>query len=421
MSITGPGTKLSGREFDVATVRADFPILSRKINDHPLVYLDNAATTQKPRQVIDAISNYYEQTNSNVHRGVHTLSIEATDAYEVARAKVAKFINAPRPETVIWTRNTSESLNLVAATWADKNVGEGDNIVITAMEHHSNIVPWQQLAARKHAELRYLAAGKDGLLDMANIESIIDSRTKIVSATHISNVLGTVNPVAELANRAHEVGAVILIDAAQSVPHMAVDVQAIDADFLCFSAHKMLGPTGIGVLYGKYDLLDEMPPFMFGGDMILEVTYEDAKWNELPYKFEAGTPNIADAIATGVAVDYLTDLEMDNVWEHEQQLTAYALDRLTALNGITIFGPEDPALRGGVISFVHDKIHPHDLGTALDQQGIAIRTGHHCAMPLIRSYDVVAAARASFYVYNTKTEIDALVSGISDTERYFVR
>ena len=421
MSIAGPGTKLSGREFDVATVRADFPILSRKINDHPLVYLDNAATTQKPRQVIDAISNYYEQTNSNVHRGVHTLSIEATDAYEVARAKVAKFINAPRPETVIWTRNTSESLNLVAATWADKNVGEGDNIVITAMEHHSNIVPWQQLAARKHAELRYLAAGKDGLLDMANIESTIDSRTKIVSATHISNVLGTVNPVAELANRAHEVGAVILIDAAQSVPHMAVDVQAIDADFLCFSAHKMLGPTGIGVLYGKYDLLDEMPPFMFGGDMILEVTYEDAKWNELPYKFEAGTPNIADAIATGVAVDYLTDLEMDNVWEHEQQLTAYALDRLTALNGITIFGPEDPALRGGVISFVHDKIHPHDLGTALDQQGIAIRTGHHCAMPLIRSYDVVAAARASFYVYNTKTEIDALVSGINDTERYFVR
>ena len=234
-------------------------------------------------------------------------------------------------------------------------------------------------------------------------------------------MLGTVNPVAELANRAHEVGAVILIDAAQSVPHMAVDVQAIDADFLCFSAHKMLGPTGIGVLYGKYDLLDEMPPFMFGGDMILEVTYEDAKWNELPYKFEAGTPNIADAIATGVAVDYLTDLEMDNVWEHEQQLTAYALDRLTALNGITIFGPEDPALRGGVISFVHDKIHPHDLGTALDQQGIAIRTGHHCAMPLIRSYDVVAAARASFYVYNTKTEIDALVSGINDTERYFVR
>ncbi len=428
MSTTGPGIDVSpandvdiGRRLDVGAVRADFPILSRKINDRPLVYLDNAATTQKPRQVIAALTNFYEHTNANVHRGVHTLSIEASDAYELARTKVAKFINAPRPETVIWTRNTSESLNLVAATWANAHVGEGDNIVITAMEHHSNIVPWQQLAARKNAELRYLAAGKDGLLDMANIESVIDNKTKLVSVTHVSNVLGTVNPVAELANRAHEVGAVILIDAAQSVPHMPVDVQAIDADFLCFSAHKMLGPTGIGVLYGKYDLLDEMPPYMFGGDMILEVTYEDARWNDLPYKFEAGTPNIADAIATGAAVDYLSELGMENVWEHEQQLTAYGMDQISSLNHITIFGPEDPALKGGVISFVHDKIHPHDLGTALDQQGIAIRTGHHCAMPLVRSYGVVAAARASFYVYNTKTEIDALVDGIRETERYFVR
>ncbi len=428
MSITGPGTDVSaannvdiGRRLDVGAVRADFPILSRKINDRPLVYLDNAATTQKPRQVIAALTNFYEQTNANVHRGVHTLSIEASDAYELARTKVAKFINAPRPETVIWTRNTSESLNLVAATWANAHVGEGDNIVITAMEHHSNIVPWQQLAARKNAELRYLAAGKDGLLDMANIESVIDNKTKLVSVTHVSNVLGTVNPVAELANRAHEVGAVILIDAAQSVPHMPVDVQAIDADFLCFSAHKMLGPTGIGVLYGKYDLLEEMPPYMFGGDMILEVTYEDATWNDLPYKFEAGTPNIADAIATGAAVDYLSELGMENVWEHEQQLTAYGLDQISSLDHITIFGPEDPALKGGVISFVHDSIHPHDLGTALDQQGIAIRTGHHCAMPLVRSYGVVAAARASFYIYNTKTEIDALVDGIREAERYFVR
>ena len=428
MSITGPGTDVSaannvdiGRRLDVGAVRADFPILSRKINDRPLVYLDNAATTQKPRQVIAALTNFYEQTNANVHRGVHTLSIEASDAYELARTKVAKFINAPRPETVIWTRNTSESLNLVAATWANAHVGEGDNIVITAMEHHSNIVPWQQLAAQKHAELRYLAVGEDGLLDMANIESVIDNKTKLVSVTHVSNVLGTVNPVAELANRAHEVGAVILIDAAQSVPHMPVDVQAIDADFLCFSAHKMLGPTGIGVLYGKYDLLEEMPPYMFGGDMILEVTYEDATWNDLPYKFEAGTPNIADAIATGAAVDYLSELGMENVWEHEQQLTAYGLDQISSLDHITIFGPEDPALKGGVISFVHDSIHPHDLGTALDQQGIAIRTGHHCAMPLVRSYGVVAAARASFYIYNTKTEIDALVDGIREAERYFVR
>ncbi|HAG56017.1 MAG TPA: cysteine desulfurase [Dehalococcoidia bacterium] len=406
---------------DVREIREMFPLLAGTVGGKPLVYLDNAATTQKPRAVLDTLSRYYAAENANIHRGVYQLSQNATQAYEGARGKVAAFLNAAEPAEIIFTRNATEGINLVAQTFGRWQVGEGDDVVISTMEHHSNIVPWQQLAARKHAELRYLAAGKDGLLDMANIESIIDSRTKIVSATHISNVLGTVNPVAELASRAHEVGAVILIDAAQSVPHMAVDVQAIDADFLCFSAHKMLGPTGIGVLYGKYDLLDEMPPFMFGGDMILEVTYEDAKWNELPYKFEAGTPNIADAIATGVAVDYLMDLKMDNVWEHEQQLTAYALDRLTALNGITIFGPEGPALRGGVISFVHDKIHPHDLGTALDQQGIAIRTGHHCAMPLIRSYDVVAAARASFYVYNTKMEIDALVSGISDTERYFVR
>jgi cysteine desulfurase/selenocysteine lyase len=371
--------------------------------------------------VIAALTDYYEQTNANVHRGVHTLSIESTDDYELARTKVAKFINAPRPEEVIWTRNTSESLNLVAATWAEKNVGEGDNIVITVMEHHSNIVPWQQLAAKKNAELRYLAADEDGLLDVSNVDSIIDSRTKIVAATHMSNVLGTINPIAMLANQVHAVGGVILVDAAQSVPHMAVDVQELDADFLCFSAHKMLGPTGIGVLYGKYDLLDEMPPYMFGGDMILEVTYEDASWNDLPYKFEAGTPNIADAIATGAAVDYLSELGMDNVWQHEQELTAYAMEQILSLDNVKVFGPQNPSLRGGVISFIHDTIHPHDLGTALDQQGIAIRTGHHCAMPLVRSFDVVAAARASFYIYNTKSEVDALVNGINETEGYFSR
>jgi cysteine desulfurase/selenocysteine lyase len=405
---------------DVEDIRADFPILDRKINGKDLVYLDNAATTQKPLQVIDALTHYYEQTNANVHRGVHTLSVEATDAYELAREKVSEFINAPRPETVIWTRNTSESLNLIAATWAEENVTKGDNIVITAMEHHSNIVPWQQLAIKKQAELRYIAAGKDGLLEMSNISSIIDSNTKIVSTTHISNVLGTVNPVNELACVAHKVGAVVLVDAAQSVPHMPVDVQAIDADFLCFSAHKMLGPTGIGVLYGKYDLLNAMSPYMFGGDMILEVTYEDAKWNDLPYKFEAGTPNIADAIATGAAVDYLKNIGMKNVWRHEQELTAYALEQMSSLESLKILGPKDPSLRGGVISFIHNSIHPHDLGTGLDQLGIAIRTGHHCAMPLVRSYDVVAAARASFYIYNTKHEIDELVNGISETEGYFV-
>ena len=408
------------RTFDVEDIRADFPILDRKINGKDLVYLDNAATTQKPRRVIDALTQYYEQTNANVHRGVHTLSVEATDAYELARGKVSEFINAPRPETVIWTRNTSESLNLIAATWAEENVTKGDNIVITAMEHHSNIVPWQQLAIKKQAELRYIAAGKDGLLEMSNISSIIDSNTKIVSTTHISNVLGTVNPVNELARMAHKVGAVVLVDAAQSVPHMPVDVQAIDADFLCFSAHKMLGPTGIGVLYGKYDLLNAMSPYMFGGDMILEVTYEDAKWNDLPYKFEAGTPNIADAIATGAAVDYLKNIGMENVWRHEQELTAYALEQMSSFESLKILGPKAPSLRGGVISFIHNSIHPHDLGTGLDQLGIAIRTGHHCAMPLVRSYDVVAAARASFYIYNTKHEIDELVNGISEIEGYFV-
>jgi cysteine desulfurase/selenocysteine lyase len=417
MSMTQAGIRV----FDVDAIRADFPILSRKINGQELVYLDNAATSQKPKQVIQSLVDYYEQTNANVHRGVHTLSIEATDGYEMARTKVAKFINAPRPEEVIWTRNTSESLNLVAATWADANINEGDNIVISAMEHHSNIVPWQQLAAKKNAELRYLAAGEDGLLDVSNVDSIIDSRTKLVAITHMSNVLGTINPVAMLADKVHAVGGVILVDAAQSVPHMAVDVQALDADFLCFSAHKMLGPTGIGVLWGKYDLLEAMPPYMFGGDMILEVTYEDATWNDLPYKFEAGTPNIADAIATGAAVDYLADLGMDNVWAHEQELTAYAMEQILSMNSIRVLGPQDPALRGGVISFIHDTIHPHDLGTALDQQGIAIRTGHHCAMPLVRSFDVVAAARASFYIYNTKSEVDALINGISETERYFSR
>jgi cysteine desulfurase/selenocysteine lyase len=421
MSNSESGSGVGSRAFDVDSIRADFPILNRKINGQQLVYLDNAATTQKPAQVIKSLTDYYEQTNANVHRGVHTLSIEATDGYELARTKVAKFINAPRREEVIWTRNTSESLNLVAATWAEANLSEGDNIVITMMEHHSNIVPWQQLAFKKGAEVRYLQHDDEGVIDIDGAGGVIDSRTKIVAATHMSNVLGTINPIAKLAELAHDVGALILVDAAQSVPHMPVDVQALDADFLCFSAHKMLGPTGIGVLWGRYDLLEAMPPYMFGGDMILEVTYEDAKWNDLPYKFEAGTPNIADAFATGAAVDYLSALGMENVWKHEQELTAYAMEQVLSLDNVKVLGPQDPALRGGVISFIHDTIHPHDLGTALDQQGIAIRTGHHCAMPLVRSYDVVAAARASFYIYNTKSEVDAFVNGISETEGYFSR
>jgi cysteine desulfurase/selenocysteine lyase len=345
--------------------------------------------------------------------------MEATEAYEDARGKVQRFINAPSPESIIWTRNTSESLNLVAYTWAEANVCAGDEIVTTAMEHHSNIVPWQQLAYRKGATLKIIQETETGRLDMEQAAELITERTKIVAATHMSNVLGTVIDIKALADAAHEVGAVILVDGAQSVPHMPVDVQALDCDFMAFSAHKMLGPTGIGVLYGKPEILEAMPPWMYGGDMILEVTYEDASWNDLPYKFEAGTPNIADAIATGAAVDYLSALGMDRVWEHEQQLTGYALDKFDGLNGINVLGPREINDRGAVVSFSHDSVHSHDLGTALDQLGIAIRTGHHCAMPLIRSHGIVSAARASFYIYNTEAEVDTLIDGLNEAERYF--
>jgi cysteine desulfurase/selenocysteine lyase len=404
---------------DVEGIRADFPILTRQVNGRTLTYLDNAATSQKPSQVIQSLVDYYERYNSNVHRGVHTLSIEATEAYEEARGKVQRFINAPSPESIIWTRNTSESLNLVAYTWAEANVGAGDEIVTTAMEHHSNIVPWQQLAMRKGATLKIIPETENGRLDMERAAQLITDRTKIVATTHMSNVLGTVVDVKGLADAAHAVGAVILIDGAQSVPHMPVDVQALDCDFMAFSAHKMLGPTGIGVLYGRPEILEVMPPWMFGGDMILEVSYEDASWNDLPYRFEAGTPNIADAIATGAAVDYLEALGMDNVWAHEQQITAYALDRFAELDGINLLGPREVEDKGAVISFSHDSVHSHDLGTALDQLGIAIRTGHHCAMPLIRSHGIVSAARASFYIYNTEAEVDVLIDGLKEAQRYF--
>jgi cysteine desulfurase/selenocysteine lyase len=412
-------SKTPSAPLDVQRIRADFPILRREVNGRTLTYLDNAATSQKPTQVIQSLVDYYERYNSNVHRGVHTLSMEATEAYEDARGKVQRFINAPSPESIIWTRNTSESLNLVAYTWAEANVCAGDEIVTTAMEHHSNIVPWQQLAYRKGATLQIIQETETGRLDMEQAAELITERTKIVAATHMSNVLGTVIDIKALADAAHEVGAVILVDGAQSVPHMPVDVQALDCDFMAFSAHKMLGPTGIGVLYGKPEILEAMPPWMYGGDMILEVTYEDASWNDLPYKFEAGTPNIADAIATGAAVDYLSALGMDRVWEHEQQLTGYALDKFDGLNGINVLGPREINDRGAVVSFSHDSVHSHDLGTALDQLGIAIRTGHHCAMPLIRSHGIVSAARASFYIYNTEAEVDTLIDGLNEAERYF--
>ena len=403
--------------FETEKIRKDFPILKRKIHGNPLIYLDNAATSQKPISVIESLSNYYSEYNSNVHRGVHTLSVEATDAYELARSKTANFINS-KPEEIIWTRNTSESLNIVAKGLS-KSISEENNIVISKMEHHSNLVPWQQLCLETGAELRYLENDSDGIIDLVHAREIIDKNTSILSITHMSNVLGIINPVNELREISIKFGTKLVIDGAQSVPHFLVDVRELDCDFLCFSAHKMLGPTGIGILYGKKELLEKMEPNYFGGDMISEVTYESATWNDLPYKFEAGTPNIADAIATGVAIDYLTRIGMDNIFKHEQYLTEYTINKFSELRNYKIIGPKIIKNRGGVISFNHQNLHPHDVGEVLDKFGIAIRTGHHCAMPLVRSYDVVAAARASFYIYNTKHEIDELVNGISETAGYF--
>ena len=407
--------------YDAQKVRADFPILAREVNGKPLVYLDNAATTQKPRQVIQAIVDYYEGYNANVHRGVHALSQEATDRYEGARAKVARFIGAERPEEIIWTRNASESLNLVAHTWARENIREGDEIVVTPYEHHSNLVPWQKVARDAGAKLRVLPMLEgDNSLDMSRLDEFFTPRLKLLAAVHMSNGIGIVNPVEELARRARGVGATVLIDATQSVPHMPVSVRELDCDFLTLSGHKMLGPTGIGALYGRREILDGMEPFMRGGEMVLEVWYDRATWNDLPMKFEAGTPNIADAIGLGAAIDYLDALGMDNIRAHEIALTEYALDAFKELEeDIDIFGPKDPERRGAIISFHTDIVHPHDLGTFLDMDGIAVRTGHHCTMPLMRELGVIATARASCYLYNTEDEIDALVDSVKRALRYF--
>ena len=404
---------------DVERIRDDFPILSRKVHGKPLVYLDNAATSQKPRAVIQALTEYYETYNSNVHRGVHTLSMEATDRYEEAREKVARFINAETPESIIWTRNATESINLVAHSWAESNISEGDEIVVTRLEHHSNLVPWQRIAARNGAVLRFLELTEDGAVDMVGAASVINAKTKLLAVTHVSNSLGTVVPVKKLAGMARSVGAAVLVDGAQSVPHQPVDVEDIGCDFLALSGHKMMGPTGIGALYARREVLEQMEPFLHGGEMVLEVSYEDASWNELPMRFEAGTPNIADAIALGAAVDYLTALGMENVREHEKQLTAYALDAFRELEEIDLFGPMDVDRRGGILSFHSFDVHPHDLGTFLDQEGVAIRTGHHCTMPLMGVLGVPATARASLYVYNTEQEVDALVDAVKRALRYF--
>jgi len=406
--------------FDLARIRRDFPILKREIAPGvPLVYLDNAATSQKPVQVIAELTRFYRDHNANIHRGVHTLSVESTELYEAARAKVARFINAPKTEEIIFTRNTTESLNLVAHAWARKFLHEGDEVVISEIEHHSNIVPWQMLRDARGIVLRYIPMLPDGTLDLDAARKIIGPRTKLLSITAMSNALGTIVPLDVLVPLAKAQGAVVMVDGAQSVPHLPVDVQALDIDFLAFSAHKMLGPTGIGILWGKMALLDAMDPFLGGGDMILTVSMERSTWAEVPAKFEAGTPNVADAIAFGAAIDYLDALGMDAVREHEREITDYALRRLADVPGVSIFGPMDANLRGGVISFELEGVHPHDIGQVLDTHGVAIRTGHHCAQPVMLALNVPATARASFYLYNTTDEVDKLATSLQEVTRFF--
>ncbi len=407
----------------VTALRRDFPILSTLINGKPLVYLDSAATSQKPQVVLDALERYYTEMNANVHRGLHTLADRATTAFEDARARVAAFINAPDPACCIWTRNTTEAINLVASTWGRANLRPGDEILITPMEHHSNLVPWQMIAVETGARLRHIPLTEDGQLDLACLDTLLTARTKIVALTQASNTLGTINPVGAVIHAAHAVGAIALVDGAQSVPHMPVDVQALDCDFLAFSAHKMLGPTGIGVLYGKRALLEAMPVYMGGGSMITTVTLDTFTPAPLPQKFEAGTPNIADAVAFTAALDYLDDVGMEAVRQHEREITAYALERLAQIEGIQIYGPRDVAVRGGTILFTYRvgdwEVHPHDLSTVLDAHGIAIRAGHHCCQPLHALLGVAATARASFYLYTTHAEIDAFVAGLARVREVF--
>jgi cysteine desulfurase/selenocysteine lyase len=404
---------------DVQAIRRDFPILARQVHGKPLVYLDNAATTQKPQAVIEALVHFYEHQNANIHRAIHTLGEEATAAYEETRAKVCQFVNGPRPESIVFTRSATEALNLVAHAWGRANVREGDEIVLTQMEHHSNMVPWQRLAQEVGATVKYIAVTDEGTLDLGTLDSIITEKTKLVGVTQVSNAFGTLNPLGEIIAAAHRRGALAVVDAAQSVPHMPVDVQAMDCDFLAFSGHKMLGPTGVGVLYARYELLEAMEPYQGGGEMIRRVRLEGATWNDVPWKFEAGTPSIADVIAFSAALDYLSALGMGNVRAHEQAVTAYALGRLRQLEDIIIYGPQDISQRGGVVSFNYPDIHPHDVGTILDREGVAIRAGHHCAQPLMRRFDISGTARASFYIYNTLEEVDALVEGIEKARAFF--
>jgi len=405
--------------FDTERIKADFPILNEQINGHRLVYLDNTATTQKPRVVINALIEYYRKMNSNVHRGLHTLAERSTEGYERTRLHIAKFLSISDSAEVIFTKGTTEAINLVAYSWGEQHIGPGDEIVISDMEHHANFVPWVLLAQRKGAKIRRIPITVCGHLDLSDIDNIITERTKLLAISHASNVLGTINPVADLAARAKRFGAVVLVDGAQSAPHMPVNVPELGADFYTFSAHKMLGPTGVGVLWGRRELFQNMTPFNFGGDMIREVSYERITFNDLPWKFEAGTPNIADVIAFDAALTYLEEIGMDRIRQHEMTLTRYAIERLSELKGMEIQGPQDAESRGGVISFTDPDIHPHDIATFLDSRGIAIRAGHHCAQPLMRILGKVATARASLYIYNTEADVDALFDALFEMRKYF--
>lgn len=403
----------------ISALRADFPLLDQQVNDEPLVYLDNAATAQRPTPVLKRVLDFYQTDNANVHRGVHTLAERATADYEAARDKVQKFIHANKREEVIFTKGCTDSLNLVVATYGEQNIQAGDEIVISIMEHHSNLIPWQQLAIKKSATLKYIGLTKEGELDMADAAAKVTDRTKIVAVTHASNVMGTVTPLKQLAKLAHEHGAIIVGDGAQAVPHMKVDVTDLDVDFYAFSGHKMMSPTGIGVLYGKQALLEAMPPYQYGGEMIGSVTEQESTWAALPYKFEAGTQNIAGAVGLGAAIDYLTAIGMDRIEAHERELVQTVLPQLLAIEGLTVYGPTDPAKHTGVISFNLGHLHPHDLATALDMEGVAVRAGHHCAQPLMNYLGLEASARASFYLYNTAADAEKLVSALKEAKEFF--
>lgn len=402
----------------VAEIRRDFPILAQMVNGKQLVYLDNAATSQKPLAVLEALDRYYREDNANVHRGVHTLGTRATEAYEAARAKVARFIGAKTTESIVFTRGTTEAINLVAAGWARRVLRPDDIVVTTVAEHHSNLIPWQQAARVTGAKLRFWPLEPDGTLALEAADEILAGPVKLLAVAHISNVLGTINPIAKLARLAHERGARILVDGAQSVPHEPVDVEDLEVDFLACSGHKMCGPTGIGVLYGRPELLEEMEPVQFGGEMISHVDLDGATWRELPWKFEGGTPNIAGAIGLGVAIDYLTDIGMEFVRQQGRELARYAAERLAAIDGVTIYGPRDGE-RASLVTFNLDGVHPHDLATALDEEGIAIRAGHHCAQPLMKWLGAQATARASFYFYNTRAEVDVLAEAVVKAREFF--